>query len=91
MVLITVPIQVAAKLSNQLEREIVNVKVPVEERVQSMMKYGLPEHHATFLTSLETSAAGGSEDVMNDAVERVTGQAPQRFEDFMKEHQSAWK
>lgn len=55
------------------------------------MSYGLPEHYAKLLTSLEVSAADGVEDRINDAVERVTGRPPQKFDAFAQEHKTAWQ
>ena len=55
------------------------------------MNYGVPEHYAKFLTALEVSAAGGSEDKMNDVVEKVTGRAPKNFDSFAQENKTVWQ
>ncbi|OZJ04494.1 hypothetical protein BZG36_02663 [Bifiguratus adelaidae] len=83
--------EIAAKLSSCLGREVVHVKLTDEQRTQRFMSYGLPEHYANFLTSLEVSAASGVEDRMNDAVERVTGRPSQKFDVFAQQHKTAWQ
>jgi hypothetical protein len=69
----------------------VHVKLTDEQRIQQFMSFGLPEHLAKLLTSLEVSAANGMEDRMNDAVEQVTGRPPQSFDDFARQHISSWQ
>lgn len=82
--------QIAAKLSRHLGREIVHVKLTDEERVQKLLSLGLPQHLAGFLVSLERTAADGMEERMNDVVEQVTGRPPRTFDSFLQEHKTAW-
>ena len=83
--------QIAAKLSSSLGREIVHVKLTLEQRIQSFISHGLPDHFAKFIASIEVSAANGSEEIMNDLVEQVTGRPPQNFDAFVQEHKAVWK
>lgn len=83
--------QIAEKLSSCLGRKIVHEKLTEEQRTQRFLGYGLTEHSAKFLTFLEVSAAKGVEERMNDAVEKVTGQPPQSFDDFAQQKKSAWQ
>ncbi|TAQ87955.1 hypothetical protein B7494_g3713 [Chlorociboria aeruginascens] len=82
---------VAAKLSTCVGREIVHVKLNDEERCRGRMSEGLSENTARFLTSLETSTARGSEERMNDVVERITGRAPRYFDTFAEENKTVWQ
>lgn len=83
--------QIAAKLSNCLGRKIEHVKLSEEERTKKLMSFGLPEDYAKFLTYLEVTSARGSEDMMNDAVEKVTGRRPQTFDAFANENMAVWQ
>ena len=69
-----------------------HVKLTDEQRTQVLTNtVGLPEDFAKFLTYLEVLAANGSEDVMNDVVEQVTGRPPQKFDAFAQENKAAWE
>lgn len=91
MLKLTVFVQIAAKLSSGLGREVVHVKLTEEQRTQKFLKFGMPEHYANFLTFLEASAARGEEERMNDAVERVTGRPPQKFDSFVQQNKAVWQ
>lgn len=67
------------------------MKLTEEERLQDLMSYGLSDHYAKFLTSLELSAAGGEEDRMNDVVEKLTGRRPKHFGTFAQENMAVWQ
>ena len=83
--------QIAAKLSRYLGREVVHVKLSDEERIQKFMSLGMPQHSAKFLTSLEGMAADGLEERRNDAVERVIGRPPRTFDAFVQEYKTVWE
>ena len=72
--------QIAAKLSSGLGREVVHVKLSEEESVQRLLRLGLPEHYAKFLPSIEVATVNGMEERLGDAMERVTGRSPQNFD-----------
>jgi hypothetical protein len=54
------------------------------------MRVGALEPTAQFMATLETMTAAGSEEGMNDAVEKVTGHPPQTFDAFARENKSVW-
>lgn len=88
---LTFVVQIAAKLSSCLGREVVHIKLSDDQRTQQLMSFGLPEHYAKFLTFLEVSSANGAEDRMNDAVERVCGRPPQTFDAFAQQNKAVWQ
>ena len=49
--MLTVSLQIAAKFSSGLGREVVDIKLSEEEQIQRMIKSGMSEHYAKFLTS----------------------------------------
>jgi hypothetical protein len=89
--ILTVALQVAAKLSSALGRKVEHVKLTEEQKFQSLVKVGLPEHFAKFLAHLEVSAAGGEEQRMNDTVDQVTGRPPKTFDTFAQENKAVWQ
>ncbi|OSX68124.1 hypothetical protein POSPLADRAFT_1043265 [Postia placenta MAD-698-R-SB12] len=83
--------EIAAKLSSHLGREITHVNLIGEQRIQRLMRVGLPKHYAKFITSLEVSAGNGDENKMNDAVERVTGRPPRTFDALAQQCKAVWE
>jgi hypothetical protein len=83
--------QLAEILSDCLGRKIEHVKLTGDQRVQRFLGFGMPEHYANFLTFLETSAAKGAEERMNDAVEELTGRPPQTFGSFAQQNKLVWE
>ena len=83
--------QIAAKLSSGLGRNVVHVKLSEEQALQRYMNLGLTEFHAKLLTSLEVASADGVEERTNDAVERVTGRPPQSFDAWVQQNKSVWQ
>lgn len=83
--------QIAAKLSSGLGRNVVHVKLSEEQAIQRYMNLGLAEFHAKFLTSLEVASANGAEERTNDAVEQVTGRPPQKFDAWVQQKKRAWQ
>jgi hypothetical protein len=84
-------LQVAAKLTSALGREVLHVKLTGEQRFQSLVGHGLPEHFARFLESIEVGTSNGDEDRVGDDVERVTGQKPTDFDTFAQENKAVWQ
>jgi hypothetical protein len=83
--------QIAAKLSNGLGREILHVKCSGEQITQRWLNLGLPEPTAKFMAYLETGSAGGMEERSNDAVEQVTGRPPLTFDAWVEQNKTAWQ
>lgn len=71
--------QVAARHSSSLGREVVHVKLSEEQDVQRSLNLGMPGHYAKFLTYLEVTSAIGAEERI-PPVEKVTRWPPQKFE-----------
>lgn len=88
---LTASLQIAAKLSTGLGREILHVKLSEEQKVQRFLDLGMPEHLATFLASLEARSATGMEERSNDAVERVTGRPPMDFDAWVQQNKAAFQ
>ena len=86
-----VSLQITAKFSSGLGREVVHIKFSEEEQIQRMIKSGVPEHFAKFLTSLEVRSANEREETMNDDVEKVTGRPRQKFDAFVQENKAVWQ
>ena len=82
--------QIAAKLSSGLGREVVHVKLSGEQSAQRFLNMGLPEHYAKLLSSLEVGSAKGMEERENDAVEQVAGRPPQKFDAWVQQNKTAW-
>jgi hypothetical protein len=88
---LTLPLQIAAKLSSGLGRDIMHVKLSEEQVVQRYLGVGTPEHMAKFLASIEVSTANGREETLNDAVKEVTGRPPQKFDVWIQENKATWQ
>ncbi|MCJ1273840.1 hypothetical protein MMC21_001633 [Puttea exsequens] len=80
---------IAAKLSAGLGRKIEHVKLSQEESAKRYQGLGLSDRMAGVMASLEVHTANGGEERMNDAVEKVTGRSPIRFDDFVKQNEEA--
>ena len=89
--MLRVSLQIVAKFSSGLGRELVHIKLSEEEQIQRMIKSVMPEHYAKFLTSLEVRSANGREETMNDDVEKVTGRPPQKFDALVQENKAVWQ
>ncbi|KIW93558.1 uncharacterized protein Z519_06163 [Cladophialophora bantiana CBS 173.52] len=83
--------EIAVKLSNGLGRKIDHVRLSAEDNVQRYIEAGCPEHYAALLTLLETMTAQGTEERMNNDVEKVTGRPPITFDDWVQVHKSIWR
>ena len=91
MHLLTVSMQIATKFSTALEREIVHVKLSQEDRKQNLLSEGQPEDIAFLLAWVETQAAAGLEERLDDSVEKVTGRPPKSFDTFVKQNRATWQ
>lgn len=89
--MLTVFMQIAAKFSTCLGREVLHIKLSEEERVQSFQSMGVPEHLAKYLALIETQSAGGSEERLNDLVENKTGRPPLTFDAWVQQNKATWQ
>lgn len=83
--------QVAAKISSSLGREVRHIKLTGEERSQQLISFGVPEQFAKFLTWIEVITAEGGEESLGDAVEQVTLRPPKTFDAFVEQTKAAWQ
>lgn len=83
--------QIAAKFSRGLGREITHIKLSEEQSYHQLLKSGLSDHYAKFLASLEVATANGVEERSNDNVEKVTGRPPLTFDAWVQENKAVWQ
>ncbi|KAL1296882.1 hypothetical protein AAFC00_004497 [Neodothiora populina] len=83
--------EIALKLSSILGREIVHAKISTEQVQQRYQNLGLAEDYAKLLAWLEMYARDGFEATLEGEVEKVTGKAPQSFDDWAQENKASWQ
>ncbi|KAG7290002.1 hypothetical protein NEMBOFW57_006381 [Staphylotrichum longicolle] len=82
---------VAATLSKVLARPIQHVSLSPEDRLKQMTEeLKLPAQYSGFMVALEKLGAAGSEEYMDDTVERMTGRKPLSFETFVEQNKHLW-
>lgn len=82
--------QIAEILTKVLGRKVEHVKLDEAGRIESLVKAGLSDYYARFVTRLEVLASQNFEKATGDAVERVTGHPPKSFEAFAEENKVVW-
>ncbi|KAK1234878.1 hypothetical protein PQX77_001972 [Marasmius sp. AFHP31] len=82
--------EIAEKLTTCLGVKIEHVKLSEEDRVKKMIEMGSPEMYAGFLAAIEARFARMGELPISKDVEKVTGQPPQTFDSFAREHKDVW-
>jgi len=83
-------VQIAARVSAAIGRPIQVVQVPLEGLVQGMVAAGLPEPLARVYASFDTNTALGRVAEVTRDLQRITGVAPQSFDGWLTQHQSAF-
>ncbi|KAK2772969.1 hypothetical protein FQN52_004803 [Onygenales sp. PD_12] len=84
--------QVAEILSSVLGREISHEKLSGEEFGAFMTeKAGVTRDYADMLVGMDVAISKGSEERMNDVVERVTGEKPKTFREFAEGVKGVWE
>lgn len=84
------PLQIAAKFTNALGREIKHVKLSREDKVRKYMSLGFPEPLSQFMTGLEVRTAEGMEARPDRDFEKVVGEKGQTFDEWIQEHKQVW-
>lgn len=79
----------AAAISHALGRPITVIPVPAPGLVQGMVSAGLPLPMAQVFASFDTNTAAGHVGHVTDDYRSLTGQAPQRFVDWLDIHKAA--
>lgn len=82
--------QVAALLSRETGRTIGFQDIPAQAMLQGLLAAGLPADYAQFLVTILGFFKAGYSERITDNVQRITGQAPRRFEAYAHEHRAAW-
>jgi uncharacterized protein YbjT (DUF2867 family) len=82
--------QVAEILSRELGRTIRFHDITPEAMLPGLLAAGLPRDYAEFLLLILGFFKAGYSERTTDVVQRLTGQAPRRFEDYAHEMRSAW-
>ena len=80
---LVVAMQVAAKHSSALGREVVHARLSEQQGVQRSLNLSMAEHYAKFLPYPEVTNANGAEERMNDALKQVTGRPRQSLDAWM--------
>ncbi len=74
---------IAAAVGAAIGKPIQVVQIPLEDLVQGMVQAGLPEPVARVMASFDTNTAEGRVAEVTDDFRRITGRAPQSFEDWV--------
>jgi uncharacterized protein YbjT (DUF2867 family) len=82
--------EVAAKLSAVLGKPVTYIDVPPEAAFESMRKSGMPEWNARAVTDLYATFVAGVAARTTDTVERITGSKPISFDQFARDHVTAF-
>ena len=78
-------------LSRVLGRKVTYVALPDDAAAKGMRDAGMPAHYADALIDLYRFYRTGSTSAVSPAVRDVTGREPTGFEQFAREHVSAWR
>ncbi|MBU7314915.1 NmrA family NAD(P)-binding protein [Paenibacillus oleatilyticus] len=69
-----------------------HVHTDTEQLAAGFIQAGMPEEYAFFLAGLDQAIKeDGTEDLVTDVVERLTGRPPRSFEDFVRSNAAFWK
>lgn len=84
--------EAAAIIGAAAGRPIRHVHVDSKQLAEDLTRLGLPGDYASFLAGLDDAIrTEGTEDLVTDTVERVTGHPPVSLAEFAASHAAAWK
>lgn len=83
--------QAVALIGAAIGKAVSYVAVPEEAALKSMAEMGMDAWTTEQMTSLNRVVAAGWAGGVTSTVQDLTGQAPRRFEDFVRENVSAWR
>jgi len=83
--------EMAAILSDVLDRGVNYVDVPLAAAKEGMMSAGMPEKLADLMNELYALGPAGHLAYVADTVEAVTGRRPRTFRQFAEDHAAAFK
>jgi uncharacterized protein YbjT (DUF2867 family) len=82
--------QVAAILSKATGRTIGYTDIPEDAMRQGLLGAGLPADYTEFLLVILGAFKAGYSERITDGVQRITGQAPIRFEQYAQDFKAHW-
>ena len=82
--------QMLATISAATGREVTYVDVPESAAHQAMLDMGMPEIMIDWFMSLNNVIKQGWAAGITDDVQQLSGHAPRRFDDFVRENVAAW-
>lgn len=83
--------QLAALLSELLDRNITHTSVTNEQYIEGLVAHGVPRAFAELFASFERGAARGDLATVTDVVQRFTGAQPQSLRTFLQAHRGAFE
>ena len=83
--------QVAAILSREAGRPIVYQDIPPGAMLDGLLSAGLPRPYAEFLMLILGFFKAGHSERTTDAVTRILGRSPGRFETYARDYRQAWQ
>lgn len=81
----------AVILREVFDKPVEVIQVSDQQLTDGLTQAGLPPFLAALLAAFDASARAGQLDVTTDAVQHLTGRAPQSMHDFLVEHRSAFE
>lgn len=81
---------VVAILSRVTGRSLRYEDIAPDAMRQGLLGAGLPADYVEFMLVILDAFKAGHAAGLTDAVERITGRAPRRFEDYAQAHRAAW-
>ena len=81
-------VEIAGLVSEIANRPLAVVPVTPEALGQGLAAHGVPGFFVPVLVSFDVNTAQGNVAQVSDAVQRLTGRAPQRLADFLKTHRA---
>jgi len=82
---------VAAILSRAAGRTIGYTDIPEEAMRQGLLGAGLPTDYTEFLLVILGAFKAGFAERITDGVQRITGKAPIRFEQYAQDFAERWR
>lgn len=82
--------EAAALISKATGKSIRFQDITPEAMLDGLLKAGLPEDYAQFLVMILGFLKQGAAERRTDAVEKITGQPPIRFEQYTRDYRAAW-
>lgn len=82
--------EVAALIARETGRDIRFQDIAPEAMLEGLIGAGLPRDYAEFLVLILGFFKAGYAERTTDAVQAITGRAPRRIADYVREHRQAW-